>query len=231
MENSILGLDVEKVNSTSEENFKKVNIGGMIFLLNPNVVASSGYFQGMVNMNPREKDFSKIIIDRNWFHFSFILDCIRDPAYYENKIEKLQDIKPELEYFQFENLLKVLSTTMPESHTSRISDVIKITKKHPTAHYEVFDNDEIVIDFCDALNPASVEGNRRVLVRSNYFIFPTGLEIIIPTGYICLVKNGVVSNNYLSAGTHTYFNCFTSTGSDYAGMDSSYRIVLQPIKL
>lgn len=95
--------------------FIKVNVGGVHFNLSEDAIKQSAYFRGMLNLSSstsledddhHKMDFSTDLIDRDQFHFAYILNCIRDPAYVD--VEKLRSIRPELEYFQFEKLLEMI---------------------------------------------------------------------------------------------------------------------------
>lgn len=112
---------MEKIhNAEMSTIFIKVNVGGVHFSLSEDVVNQLAYFKGILNLsstsptsledgdNHRKTDFSSDLIDRDQFHFAYILNCIRDPAYLD--IEKLRSIKPELKYFQFEKFLSIMES-------------------------------------------------------------------------------------------------------------------------
>lgn len=187
--------------------FIKVNVGGVHFSLREDIVSQSAYFRGMLNLasstsptsleveDSHKIDFSSILIDRDQFHFAYILNCIRDPAYVD--VEKLGSIKPELEYFQFTKLLSLVSSNEEEEEDEEKDDfeIEVIPEKFgECGKIEEYSEYEYGIYY---LNIDSYE----------YFgggEIETYVNVTVPKNYIALLKSNnrslILMDTYISSG-------------------------------
>ena len=130
-------LDVTSIDTTVVSSIQKlydnmatcrINVGGKIFTTRKATLAKSGYFRTLLE-DDSTCDYSEHMIDRDPEIFAKLLNCMRDPRYMKDNMQKYM---PELIYFDMLGLLP-----------PKID--LKIEKVTPETRYGIDENGNIIL--------------------------------------------------------------------------------------
>jgi hypothetical protein len=171
-----------------------INVEGHIIHVYGFVLKQMSYFEAIVAYHKDNTDFSKDVIDRDYEHFRYLHNCLRDHKYIDDN--RLVQLEPDIIFFDIKYLLARIQQHKEALQLPQNQKVPTITPLHIyDCRYELRENT------LKLFLPSQYKDDTISLERT----FACNIKIHIPDGYVgyiqSLLPNYTIHNNILMPTT------------------------------